>query len=141
MAQQSSTTDILILLMILMLHSQCSYSLNVSTITTETLTPTADSFSANRTLPILSTVSTSENSSTVGTDGFIVGGNRTQLYLAGLFPLSVSGWIGDYGLQSLSAVQIAIEDINKREDVLPEYELVLVYRDTQVCRSCFYFNF
>ena len=120
--------------MVLMWYSQRSHSFNATTISYETLKPTDDFFSTNPTLPVLSTVPASENSSTVdvGAVGSSVGGNRTRLYLAGLFPLSVPGWIGDYGLQSLSAVQIAIEDINKREDVLPDHELVLVYRDTQV---------
>ncbi|XP_072047423.1 gamma-aminobutyric acid type B receptor subunit 1-like [Amphiura filiformis] len=57
--------------------------------------------------------------------------NKTRLYLAGLFPLSVPGWIGDYALQSVSAIQMAIDDINDREDILPEYELILEYKDTK----------
>ncbi len=59
---------------------------------------------------------------------------RTDIHIAGLFPLSAPGWIGDYGLQGLTAVQLAVDQINDRQDVLKDYKLVLDYDDTKV--SC-----
>ncbi|XP_071809085.1 gamma-aminobutyric acid type B receptor subunit 2-like [Asterias amurensis] len=56
---------------------------------------------------------------------------RIDLHIAGLFPLTAPGWIGDYGLQGLTAVQLAVDQINDRADVLKDYRLVLDYNDTK----------
>lgn len=55
--------------------------------------------------------------------------NRTTLYLLGLFPFS-DPWPG--GETMLPAVQIAIEHINNRSDILPGYRLALIWEDTEV---------
>ena len=57
---------------------------------------------------------------------------RTPLYIGGLFPLS-EGSSRDFGRTSLAGSMRAVEDINNRSDVLPEYEIVLDYADTEVC--------
>ena len=59
----------------------------------------------------------------------------TELHVAGLFPLSAPGWIGEYGLQGLTAVELAITQINNRSDLLADYQLVLDYNDTKVSQK------
>ncbi|XP_071809845.1 gamma-aminobutyric acid type B receptor subunit 2-like [Asterias amurensis] len=57
---------------------------------------------------------------------------RKPLYVGGLFPLSEKdGWSRFFGYGSLKGVERAISDINNRTDVLPGYELVLIYNDTE----------
>ncbi len=54
--------------------------------------------------------------------------NKTRLYLGGFFSL---GGVWD-GSGILPAVEMALDHINERQDVLPEYELRMVWNDTQV---------
>ncbi|XP_038050632.1 gamma-aminobutyric acid type B receptor subunit 2-like [Patiria miniata] len=63
----------------------------------------------------------------------LTGANRTRpLYIAGLFPLSEEdGWSRFFGFASLKASERAIVDINNSSDVLPNYEVVMIYSDTE----------
>ncbi len=54
--------------------------------------------------------------------------NKIPLYLGGFFSL---GGVWD-GSGILPAVEMALDHINERQDVLPEYELRMVWNDTQV---------
>ncbi len=54
--------------------------------------------------------------------------NKTALYVGAFFPFG-GGWNGS-GV--IPAVQMAIDDINSRPDILPGYELKMVWNDTQV---------
>jgi gamma-aminobutyric acid type B receptor len=52
------------------------------------------------------------------------------LYIAGLFPLTgTGGWIGGSGC--LPAAEMALDDVNARQDLLPGYKLELTYKDSQ----------
>uniref|UniRef100_UPI00358FBB37 gamma-aminobutyric acid type B receptor subunit 1 isoform X2 n=1 Tax=Myxine glutinosa TaxID=7769 RepID=UPI00358FBB37 len=57
-----------------------------------------------------------------------VDGERTKLYIGGLFPMS-GGWPG--GQACLPAVKMALEDVNKRPDILRGYKLVLENNDSK----------
>uniref|UniRef100_A0A8C1JH14 Gamma-aminobutyric acid (GABA) B receptor, 1b n=1 Tax=Cyprinus carpio TaxID=7962 RepID=A0A8C1JH14_CYPCA len=50
-----------------------------------------------------------------------------QLYIGALFPMS-GGWPG--GQACLPAAQMALDLVNKRTDILPDYELELIYYDS-----------
>lgn len=52
-----------------------------------------------------------------------------NLTIGGIFPMSGS-WSG--GIGCLPAVQMALEDVNSRHDILPEYRLYMDYNDSQV---------
>ena len=55
-------------------------------------------------------------------------GGKTPLFLAAFFPFG-GGWDGS-GV--IPAVEMAFDHINGREDVLQDYELKMVWKDTQV---------
>ncbi len=55
--------------------------------------------------------------------------NLTDLYIMGLFPMEGS-WAGGLGI--MPAVQIALEHINDRLDILPGYRLNLIWDNTKV---------
>ena len=55
---------------------------------------------------------------------------KIPLYLGGYFSL---GGIWD-GSGILPAVEMALEHINERTDILTEYELKMIWNDTQVSR-------
>ena len=60
---------------------------------------------------------------------------RTPLYIGGLLPLSYKdNWSRYFGYSAAVGAQRAIRDINDREDVLPNYTLVLNISDSEV--SC-----
>ncbi|XP_022082609.1 gamma-aminobutyric acid type B receptor subunit 1-like isoform X2 [Acanthaster planci] len=63
----------------------------------------------------------------------LTGANQTRpLYIGGLFPLSEEdGWSRYFGWASLKATERAIADINNSSEVLPDYEVVLIYNDTE----------
>ena len=62
-----------------------------------------------------------------------VADGRRPLYIGGLFPLSEKdGWSRFFGFGGLKGVERAIHDINNRTDVLPGYELIMIYNDTEV---------
>uniref|UniRef100_A0A672N4U9 Gamma-aminobutyric acid type B receptor subunit 1-like n=1 Tax=Sinocyclocheilus grahami TaxID=75366 RepID=A0A672N4U9_SINGR len=52
---------------------------------------------------------------------------RYKLYIGALFPMS-GGWPG--GQACLPAAQMALDLVNKRTDILPDYELELIYYDS-----------
>ena len=56
----------------------------------------------------------------------------TKLYIGGIFPNSGGTWDGGKGC--LPAAQMALEDVNNRTDILPGYELKMIWNDSQVCQ-------
>ncbi|XP_043940284.1 gamma-aminobutyric acid type B receptor subunit 1-like [Protopterus annectens] len=57
------------------------------------------------------------------------GGNRKKsLHIGAFFPMS-GGWPG--GRACRPAIEMALEDVNKRKDILPDYELKLIHRDSK----------
>ena len=60
-----------------------------------------------------------------GSDGI----KNKNLTVGGIFPMSGS-WAGGQGC--LPAVEMALEDVNSREDILSEYRLHMDYNDSQV---------
>ncbi|XP_066580245.1 gamma-aminobutyric acid type B receptor subunit 1 isoform X2 [Amia ocellicauda] len=53
---------------------------------------------------------------------------KKTLYIGALFPMS-GGWPG--GQACLPAAQMALDLVNKRPDILPDYELQLIYHDSK----------
>ncbi|XP_069054844.1 gamma-aminobutyric acid type B receptor subunit 1 isoform X2 [Lepisosteus oculatus] len=53
---------------------------------------------------------------------------KKMLYIGALFPMS-GGWPG--GQACLPAAQMALELVNSRPDILPDYELKLIYHDSK----------
>ena len=54
--------------------------------------------------------------------------SKTPLYIGAFFPFG-GGWDAS-GI--IPAVEMALDDINARTDILPGYELRMVWNDTQV---------
>ncbi|XP_012823400.1 gamma-aminobutyric acid type B receptor subunit 1 isoform X4 [Xenopus tropicalis] len=54
---------------------------------------------------------------------------KRALHVGALFPMS-GGWPGGQACQP--AAQMALEDVNNRRDILPEYELRLIHHDSQL---------
>ena len=52
------------------------------------------------------------------------------LYIGGIFPMS-GAWAGGMGCRP--AVDIALEDINNRKDLLPNFKLKMLANDSEVC--------
>lgn len=59
--------------------------------------------------------------------------DRGQIYIGGLFDLTGSRG-QELGRSELMAARLAVDDVN-RDGVLPGYELVLLYNDTQVTKT------
>ncbi|KAK4805467.1 hypothetical protein QYF61_000602 [Mycteria americana] len=57
-----------------------------------------------------------------------VGTGKKAVHVGALFPMS-GGWPG--GQACLPAVRMALEDINSRRDILPDYELRLIHHDSK----------
>ena len=57
--------------------------------------------------------------------------DRIPLYVGGLFELTKHWWIS-YTNFFPSIVEFVFETVRERNDILPDYELVLVTKDTQV---------
>lgn len=53
---------------------------------------------------------------------------KVPLYIGGMFSMT-GGWDGS---GCLMAAELALEQINNRTDILPDYELKMVWGDTQV---------
>lgn len=53
---------------------------------------------------------------------------RIPLYIGGMFSLS-GGWDGSGCLVS---AELALDQINNRSDILPDYELKMIWNDTKV---------
>ena len=61
--------------------------------------------------------------------GFRNGTSKIPIYLAGFFSLH-----SDFDMSGLlPAVELALDHINERSDILAEYELKMEWNDTQVC--------
>lgn len=59
---------------------------------------------------------------------------KKKLYIGALFPMS-GGWPG--GQACLPSAQMALDLVNNRSDILPDYELELIHYDSMVsaCRG------
>ncbi|XP_033634882.1 gamma-aminobutyric acid type B receptor subunit 2-like [Asterias rubens] len=55
---------------------------------------------------------------------------RKPLYIGGLLPLT-KGSSPDFGPTAFAGCKLAVDDINNRSDVLPDYELIVNWTDTQ----------
>lgn len=55
--------------------------------------------------------------------------SKKKLYIGALFPMS-GGWAG--GQACLPAAQMALDLVNNRTDILPDYELELIHYDSMV---------
>ncbi|KAI2652686.1 Gamma-aminobutyric acid type B receptor subunit 1 [Labeo rohita] len=60
---------------------------------------------------------------------------KKKLYIGALFPMS-GGWPG--GQACLPAAQMALDLVNKRTDILPDYELELIYYDSMTYEVPFF---
>lgn len=60
------------------------------------------------------------------------GTGKKAVHVGALFPMS-GGWPG--GQACLPAVRMALEDVNSRRDILPDYELRLIHHDSKVGRG------
>ena len=56
-------------------------------------------------------------------------GKTQTLYIGGIFPMT-GGWAGGKGCRP--AVDMALEDVNNRADILPGFVLEMVANDSQV---------
>ncbi|KAJ8044403.1 Gamma-aminobutyric acid type B receptor subunit 1 [Holothuria leucospilota] len=56
---------------------------------------------------------------------------KIPLYIGGMMPISV-GWDGS---GCLVAAEYALEQINNRLDILPDYELIMLWNDTQCAKD------
>ena len=54
---------------------------------------------------------------------------RQNLYIGGIFPME-GAWAGGQGCRP--AVDMALEDVNKRKDILPMFSLQMVANDSKV---------
>ena len=54
---------------------------------------------------------------------------KKKLYIGALFPMS-GGWPG--GQACLPSAQMALDLVNNRTDILPDYELELIHYDSMV---------
>ena len=83
---------------------------------------------------LLTFVVVASNDAPVDIDGISTNSelDRVALHIGGVFPMESDGggWAG--GRACLPAVQMALEDVNKRMDILDNYELVLHYHDSKV---------
>lgn len=61
-----------------------------------------------------------------------LGAGKKRLHIGALFPMT-GGWPG--GQACLPSAQMALEDVNSRRDILPDYELRLDHRDSEVSQS------
>ena len=66
-------------------------------------------------------------------------GQRTTLYVGSMAPMT--GKRAWWGAGIPLAIEMAFEDINKRDDILRDYELKLISRDTQVLNLSRRLNF
>lgn len=54
----------------------------------------------------------------------------TPLHFGAIFPMTGESWNGGQG--GKPAVDMALKDVNARPDVLPGYELIMVFNDSEV---------
>ena len=62
--------------------------------------------------------------------------SKEPLHIGILLPLS-TGFLSDAGNTFLSFTEMAIRDINKRDDILADYELHYTILDTKVTKMSF----
>ena len=55
--------------------------------------------------------------------------SKEKLYIGGIFPMTGS-WAGGKGCRP--AVEMALEDVNARADLLPQFNLEIVANDSRV---------
>ena len=55
--------------------------------------------------------------------------SKEKLYIGGIFPMT-GGWAGGKGCRP--AVNMALEDVNARKDLLPQFQLEIVANDSRV---------
>ena len=66
-------------------------------------------------------------------------GREKTLYIGGMFPMTGS-WAGGKGCRP--AVEMALDDVNNKADILPGYALKMVHNDSRVrTLSTLYFIF
>ena len=59
-----------------------------------------------------------------------IDGEQKTLNIMGLFSVTGSNWPG--GGACLTAAQMALRDVNAREDIFPDFKLNLTWRDGKV---------
>ena len=105
----------------------------LSLLTSTSLTDGSNS-DANTTMGALSDGSStsSTTASSISSDTTSVdhdnAGNKTQLYLGGFF--SLGGGLDNTGI--VPATDMAFDHVNERADLLADYELKMIWNDTQV---------
>ena len=82
------------------------------------------------------TASTPSTNFSPSTESGAQNGSKIPLYIGAFFPFG-GGWDGS-GI--IPVVEMALDDINAREDILPGYELRMVWNDTQV-QFCSFIHF
>lgn len=60
------------------------------------------------------------------------------IQLMGLFPMT--GDALPMGAACVPAINMALDDLNNRSDILPGYHLKLTWKDSMVCSRCYYYN-
>lgn len=60
---------------------------------------------------------------------------RPVIWILGLFPMAGS-WAGGQGI--FPSVELALDHINANPEVLPDYQLAMVWGDTEVTMNLFY---
>ena len=60
----------------------------------------------------------------------LIEGEQKTLNIMGLFSVTGSNWPG--GGACLTAAQMALRDVNAREDIFPDFKLNLTWRDGKV---------
>ncbi|XP_033116362.1 gamma-aminobutyric acid type B receptor subunit 1-like [Anneissia japonica] len=56
---------------------------------------------------------------------------KVVLNIGGIFPMTGDNWNGGEGC--LPAATMALDDVNNRTDILPEYELKMFWNDSECC--------
>lgn len=47
-------------------------------------------------------------------------------------PYEMEGWVGDFGKQSVVGTNLAVQEINERDDILADYEISVIYKNSMV---------
>ncbi len=59
-------------------------------------------------------------------------GQTKYLHIAGLFPVTADSVEGEIGQGVMPAVELALQHVNAHPDILPGYDLNIIWDDTQV---------
>lgn len=57
---------------------------------------------------------------------------KTPLHVGAILPYTKEGWIGAFGRQSVVGTDLAVQEINARDDLLADYEIRVTYKDSMV---------